>query len=388
MSLQDDSKIPGQPDGLLSGFLTPEQLALHLGVSLRTLARWRARRIGPARCVVGKLILYRTETIRDWLSNLERLARLAASVAGVEGANMEQHTRFGDIEARCDFLMATVPWDRSGGTGDDVLAAAAAVNLFERPGQAGVFEATSGGTIRIARRGQVLCLGFSGAVIQAMRKAGVYNDVLWALAEREHRVTRIDAAYDLRTGAPAVIRDLYEYGKVSGLRLGQRPAPVSLTGWKIGVSGEETGTLYVGDRSAELRARAYDKRQERVDKGYGDPGPWLRYEVVVTGRLGISLKDAADPTALFWHYASPTLLVPPDGVEVPRWVKGGIGFDLPQRQPVEPFERLKRAVEGSETIRHLLRLADACGRHGRRALLSLIEQLKLESHSVLPSLEN
>lgn len=71
MSLFDNLNL-GQPDGLLSGFLTPEQLAHHLGVSLRTLARWRVRRIGPARCVVGKLVLYRIDTVREWLANLER----------------------------------------------------------------------------------------------------------------------------------------------------------------------------------------------------------------------------------------------------------------------------------------------------------------------------
>lgn len=57
--------------GLLAPFLKPEELADALGVSRRTLDRWHAQRLGPARCQVGKLILYRVDAVRDWLSGLE-----------------------------------------------------------------------------------------------------------------------------------------------------------------------------------------------------------------------------------------------------------------------------------------------------------------------------
>lgn len=58
--------------GLLAGFMTAQELARQLGISCRTLARWHAMRIGPARCAVGKLILYRTEAVRDWLASREQ----------------------------------------------------------------------------------------------------------------------------------------------------------------------------------------------------------------------------------------------------------------------------------------------------------------------------
>lgn len=58
--------------GLLDDFMTVHQLARELGVSSRTLARWHAMRIGPARCTIGKLILYRTEAVREWLANREQ----------------------------------------------------------------------------------------------------------------------------------------------------------------------------------------------------------------------------------------------------------------------------------------------------------------------------
>lgn len=57
---------------VLAGFLTPDDLATQLGISRRTLARWHAGRVGPPRCTMGKLILYRIETVRDWLAGQER----------------------------------------------------------------------------------------------------------------------------------------------------------------------------------------------------------------------------------------------------------------------------------------------------------------------------
>jgi hypothetical protein len=55
----------------LGEYVTPDQLAQHLGVSIRTLSRWHARRIGPPRCSVGKLILYRVAAVRKWMAECE-----------------------------------------------------------------------------------------------------------------------------------------------------------------------------------------------------------------------------------------------------------------------------------------------------------------------------
>ena len=55
------------PDGVLTGFITPVQLAAQLNVSVRTLSRWHAQRIGPPRCAIGKLIVYSIDAVRNWL---------------------------------------------------------------------------------------------------------------------------------------------------------------------------------------------------------------------------------------------------------------------------------------------------------------------------------
>lgn len=48
-------------------FLTIRQAAEVLGVSTRTLARWHALRVGPARCQVGRKVIYRPTAIEAWL---------------------------------------------------------------------------------------------------------------------------------------------------------------------------------------------------------------------------------------------------------------------------------------------------------------------------------
>jgi hypothetical protein len=54
------------------GFLTPARLAGLLGVSVRTLQRWDAARIGPPRCKNGNLVLYAATSVHGWLDAAER----------------------------------------------------------------------------------------------------------------------------------------------------------------------------------------------------------------------------------------------------------------------------------------------------------------------------
>ena len=51
--------------------LSKKGLAEYLNVSQRTLDRWHARRIGPARSKVGNFIAYRMDAVEEWLQNNE-----------------------------------------------------------------------------------------------------------------------------------------------------------------------------------------------------------------------------------------------------------------------------------------------------------------------------
>ncbi len=278
------------------------------------------------------------------------------------------------LAAHCDYLNVTIPFDQSGGVQDEVLVACGRAGIGGRVLDPGVFDC-GGGTLWMRRRGLVLVVGVSGAALEMLRKVGAFNDLLWVLADRPHRVTRLDAAHDVPMEAGPELRRLFDLGNGEGIRLGQRRASVSLSGWKIGVAGHETGTLYVGTMQSEIRAKVYDKRQERIDRSFPDPGPLLRFEVTVTGKCGASLRDAENPTGLFWHFAAPDLLCPPPGVILPAWVPGGVGFDLPGRFLLSPWDRLQHYLSDGEVMRVAVRLADACGPSGREWLCKVIAEL-------------
>jgi hypothetical protein len=54
-------------DRLLSGFLTPEELAAEFRLKITTLKAWRRKRSGPAFTTIGKKILYRRESVLAWV---------------------------------------------------------------------------------------------------------------------------------------------------------------------------------------------------------------------------------------------------------------------------------------------------------------------------------
>ena len=60
---------------ILAGFVTANRLAKELGRSRRTLERWSTLRLGPPRIVVGRMILYKTDSVRQWLESQEKRIR-------------------------------------------------------------------------------------------------------------------------------------------------------------------------------------------------------------------------------------------------------------------------------------------------------------------------
>ena len=52
-------------------YITPHRLAELLCVSVRTLARWDARRIGPPKITIGKTVLFDVAKLPDWLAARE-----------------------------------------------------------------------------------------------------------------------------------------------------------------------------------------------------------------------------------------------------------------------------------------------------------------------------
>lgn len=232
------------------------------------------------------------------------------------------------------------------------------------------------GTVKAKRYGPVTSLGASGAVLAALRFAKSFGAYLSAIGTVRHRVTRLDASKDIKEPTAPVIDRLVEQScSPGGLSLTRkRVLPRHVTRLLArGVDGVDTGTCYVGSRTAEVRACIYDKRQERIDRGLLDVGPLTRYELRVKSGIGATLRDAMEPTALFWHFMAPGVLPRPDGVG--EWVAHGEGFSVDWPDRPSPASRLVRRVGSSAELQALCRLADEAGPYGLELLLGEVRKL-------------
>ena len=56
-----------ETNGVLTGYLSPAELAGELGISGRTLERWHRLGEAPPRTKIGKKVLYRLQAVAEWL---------------------------------------------------------------------------------------------------------------------------------------------------------------------------------------------------------------------------------------------------------------------------------------------------------------------------------
>lgn len=231
------------------------------------------------------------------------------------------------------------------------------------------------GTVQEKQVGQVWAIGISGTVCAGLRVARRMQAVLAALGARPHRVTRLDASLDLPEDAAPVVARIAAAGRRGELSLTRKRISPSTVETHLGlrVDGVESGTVYCGSRAAEARMVVYDKRHERIGRKLADIGDLTRYECRLRGGLGITLRDCAEPAAVFWHHVAPDFLPSPPGV--PAWTPGAVGFVLDKLDPPTPFQRMLSLLDQSPDMRRLLKLADQAGPFGLRILLQRIEAM-------------
>jgi hypothetical protein len=222
-----------------------------------------------------------------------------------------------------------------------------------------------------------MALGATGVVTAALRFANVFGNYLAAIATVPHTVTRLDASRDVVEDTPPVIARIVEQASSpAGLSLTRkRVAPRHVTRLVVRrEDGLDTGTCYVGSRNADVRMAVYDKRVERMSRGLADVGPLTRYELRLTSGAGLTLRDAFDPTNVFWHFMPESLMSHPSDV-VP-WVSYALGFQVDWPAPPLSSERLKRRVQSSADVAALLRLADEVGPYGFDFLVAQLRVLR------------
>lgn len=212
----------------------------------------------------------------------------------------------------------------------------------------------NGGALKIEYRRNYARFSASGAFLDGLRYAHILEQYLSALSESPHTVSRLDAAYDVPVDAPGILKALHKrYPRECRFT---RKALRTKRFLETRDDGKESGTWYVGHRQKALvTARVYDKQLEREKAGDPIPQPLTRYEITFRSKLGATLRDAAEPERIFWHYSRPLLLKRPSGV--PEWESGWGGGWTYQREETPLPGILKQRIESSAELQALAALA-------------------------------
>jgi len=237
-----------------------------------------------------------------------------------------------------------------------------------------VYRFPTKGTIRMGKTFRVFTVQASGQALAALRAASLFGEYLRAISDQPHRVTLLHATLDIPEYSPPLLDRLYRAGKAGRVSLSRKSIAPCMVQYVKGPNpqGDDTGTVYLNNMKAEVYGKVYDKQQERLDNAGEHIPPTTRIELGITSKQGISLKDAWDPTSVFYKYASPGLVERPEGV--PEFVPGGVGFELPKVVPLLPAQRLARRVENSADLTEILKLAEQVGPHGLDYFWRLVEK--------------
>lgn len=274
-----------------------------------------------------------------------------------------------------DYVNFSFPWDDSAGVFEDLCDLSGRGN-FEG---ADLYRTLDGGTIKHGRRAGVRTLSLSGAVLRGLRQDSALLPSLGVVGSLPHRVTTLHATLDLLQEAPPVVARMYERGK-SGLVFLTRKSTPPVHVQKVvsrDPEGRDTGTVYLGSRKSDVWLKVYDKRAEMIarfetsgsrlvtelwpsDAAY--PDPMTRYELCLGRKVGVTLRDVAEPAGVFWHFMRGTLpeLVPAD---FKPWVSQSQGFEVARRDPL-PYASLELALDAVHPMKRIARLCEALGPSG------------------------
>lgn len=235
------------------------------------------------------------------------------------------------------------------------------------------------GTLVIEHRPTFARVSLSGGVCEFLRERDSFGELLSILGTSPHRVSRLDATLDLAMDGADLVDSLRKRHSDGFATLTRKALPTT-TMLSIREDGRESGTWYVGHRTrARVTARVYDKALQMLSKYGALLPPTARVEITI--REGATLRDAAEPTACFWHYAAPAILKAPE--DIPMWTQDTEnGWTGPKRE-FDPAALLKRRVEACAELDALLDVADLLGPSGRAYLASLLERRVRASEDAL-----
>lgn len=264
----------------------------------------------------------------------------------------------------CDFLTISTPKGHEMDLRGAIEPVIESLGPFEQTdGDYRLYEVREGmlqaaGLFKLYRRGKVCLCAAGGQALAKLREAGKLGDYLAALGSVPHRVTMLHATADYEAHASEVVRSVYEAAKAGEVSLTRKRIMPGHCSALLSPNdrGEDTGTVYLGKKgNADVWAKVYDKRWERVSKGFADPGPVVRVEVAVQSDIGATLRDALHPASIFWQFAGRSLVeAPPEFV---GWEAHGEGFAIDPSPQRTLFERMQTIVDNSADLTRLCRMA-------------------------------
>ena len=234
----------------------------------------------------------------------------------------------------------------------------------------------SSGTFKLSVRGQVSIFSASGGFLGALRAKGLYDSYLMVFADYEYRISMMHATLDFRVDAPEYITGLYQKASNEKVRLTRKfiqsqNVKQILSRNDLGV---DTGTVYLGNRAnSDVWAKVYDKKHERQSRGDFTYPPTLRIEIAFQSDVGASLKDASNPSDIFYYHAQHSLVIPPDSFK--SWSPYGQGFHTPKTQSnITPWQQIKSILEYSSDIRRVFDIAKSS--YGEDALQEITKLIR------------
>lgn len=237
------------------------------------------------------------------------------------------------------------------------------------------------GNCFIEERKKFTRIELSGRMLSELRQRGILRDALMVLGKYPHHVTRLDATKDYYCDASPVIKRLWRKHPKS-LNLTRKAQKTSVyLGTRF--DGKISGSFYVGERTkSRVKALVYDKQHERYGKGEAI-GATTRYEMKFTGKdYGMTLKDAENPTEIFWAHSQP-LGIKPD-VSLQGWEPFGhfSSWESTPHQPASDWDQMIKLENYSGDVKRYLELVRRNGHLGQQRLIrNITETLVFDERS-------
>lgn len=231
------------------------------------------------------------------------------------------------------------------------------------------------GTVLLESRKSFHAASASGGALSWFRKHEVYRDYINILGEVPHNVTRLDAAVDLYTDAPPVLRGLEAKYPDDFFNFGRKALRVTRLYSARESDGQLTGTWYIGHRTnARVSARVYDKQAEAIEKRGESLPPTTRFELTFRKDFNCSLYDALMPETIFYAHASPKLLdVPSDRVVLPWANEGCVPWQSERKDYALTLDVFAKRLSASPDLQYLAELSAQLGPGAKATVLRYFE---------------